>query len=158
MRVDGGEAVIHNDPKMVKRLEIFPELCPSYHARPAPRTPPTEAAGDAPEASAPAEPEPEALLGNPRKFRVRTVTDPVDIAKTLAKYGLYPRIDADAIDSLLVDGIEKEANRPMTQQIRDDLKLADSYSKQRTDAAKRAHVEQTFLDRIAKAPETRGAE
>ena len=140
------------DPVMRKRLDAFPELDEAYHAAKAPPPPPSPSEEDDGDGGDDLDLE-RRLAPPPRPpFRVTTLSEPADIAKTLAKHGLYPKLDDDAVATVLQDGIEQEKNAHVVASIVSELKTPDSYSKRRAAAAKRAHVEQAFLDRIAKEP------
>jgi len=91
-------------------------------------------------------------------LRVRAASDPADVSRTLARHGLYPQMDADAIDEVLDKGIVKEENKHVTASIRSELADPASRSRTRSAAARRAHVEQAFFDRISKHKAARGGE
>lgn len=154
VRVDvaGGEPVVHDDPRMVKRLEVFPELGPDYERRPSLLEPvaanadeDAERDGDA-NAAAPPTRTPQTPT-----LTVRTVVDPADVAKTLAAHGLYPSLTPEEVDKMLDDGVS-EKNKHVVANVREELASPDSYAAQRASAAQRAHAEQAFLDRVGNAP------
>ena len=130
--VHASDAVDFADPALRKRLEAFPELDEAYHAAP----PPADDDG--------------AAVPAPKPFATKTLADPLDVAKALAQRGLYPQLEEEEVVGVLKDGIEKASNAHMVESVVAELTSPDSYSRRRVAAAKRAHAEQGFLDRIAK--------
>lgn len=125
------------------RLEVFPELCPT-HQKKKMYTEKSPVAEETDRSSHPTyDPDGQRLL------MVRTTKNPKDIPRALARDGIFPEIDIDAV--LEADLAKPEHERIIPEKLAGPLRAAkhpDSYTSQSIVAARRALRNERFLDRI----------
>ena len=151
-----GETKIDNSLPIERlRLEVFPELCPTYTNRPSKKT---SALADILNASRDKEEtnpdlfdaseHPKFDQRGKRVLLVRTTKDPKKIPYALARAGIFPEVNLDDILEMADNATSEDDKTPQLVQVIKALKDPNSYESRMIRAARKSFRDERFLDRI----------